>query len=456
MSLPSRRVLVASILASVLLTAAVVSSSTSAASGTQYLGGVANDVFSLGLVGTAVYEGAITTAPTTPTSFLVFSGQVADSPESIADMTAELTALKAAGGTIFRFTAPWPSLETDPVGAGGAPSWNPVNVDRVTAVLDVAQELGLKVIFNLNNTPCHRSSGPVTDCTKFSAGWSTYPPQNMNDLAAAAKKVADTWGDKIYALEVWNEPNEQGYFLSQLDQCDNADPSRQFGPGPDATRAAQYVPMVQAAWNGVKASSHPNVLVVAGAIGLSDTTFLQDMYNDGVAGYYDAISVHPYQLQFTWSPPRTSCSQHPKLIWTTQDPNVPFSDPFFSFKTGVQAMHDTMVSNGDTTHPLFLTEFGFPSCIAAPAALQAEPGIAQNTSSIDYTGYCQGPVNQASWDAESLKMVKGWPYVGAATLFQMRDGILSTPYSLGSYGLLTHPFAPKPSYASVEGALGGP
>jgi hypothetical protein len=73
--------------------ASVATSLLHAAPAAQDIGAVANDVFAFETIGTAVGTAADAMSPR---NLLIFGGQAADGPESIADMTADLTALEAA------------------------------------------------------------------------------------------------------------------------------------------------------------------------------------------------------------------------------------------------------------------------------------------------------------------------------------------------------------------------
>src|SRR3989440_7585637 len=93
----------------------------------QLRGAVLNDVFQLHTAGTATFLGAnALPAPYQNNTLLIFTGQdYLDAPEAITDFTDELTALKAAGADIIRFTIPWPSLETAIMPPGSPPNWQP-------------------------------------------------------------------------------------------------------------------------------------------------------------------------------------------------------------------------------------------------------------------------------------------------------------------------------------------
>jgi hypothetical protein len=432
--------------------------------------GASVNLAGLETVGTAMATAADELPPPhKDNTLLILGGQQLDTPEGVAGTIAELSALKAVHGTVARITVPWTMLETQYEPPGAPPDFNPLSVQRVTAALDAARSFGIKVIFQISNTPCGRSSSwsspPGNTACEALGPWSTYPPKLETDLTNAVAEVIGLWGPDIYAIEVWNEPN-QSFLLSDQRTCDPTAPADVHGPSSDSTRAAAYVPMVKAVWEAVKASGFPGILVVAGAVGLSDTAFLQDLYNDGIAGYYDAISVHPYQVQLTWLPVpnycggptgREACQDSsgkppctPSIEYAdTQDPaTCPSGNSEFCFATGVEAMHNVMVGNGDSTRPLFLTEFGFPTCLTGSQAVQFE-----RSASFSYAGWCVSLTEQENWLNESVNMIRAWPYVGAATIYSLRDPSEGEdPFSLYNFGLMPHDFTAKPSYAGL--ALG--
>jgi hypothetical protein len=362
--------------------------------------------------------------------------------------------MKAAGAQVVRLTFPWTTLETTPHKPGDPPDFNPLAVARVTGFLAETHQLGLKVVVNFSNTPCSRSSYPQSfsasqfkDCNHLGA-WAIYPPTNSADIGAAVGEMLRRWGADVYAVEVWNEPNSH-FFIPDISECDPSAPAALVGPSALSLRAAQYVPMVKAVYQAVKASAFPAVKVFADDSAFADDTFLQDLYADGMQGNYDAISVHPYHLWLRWSPTPTSCNRAgSKLLWTAQDPSQPYPDNEFSFTTGVAQLHTTMQAHGDTV-PMWFTEFGFPSCLVAPAALQATAG--QTSGSADITGACAGLTNQGTWLAKSFQLAAQMPYVEGLAMYTSRDGVNgASPYSLDSFGLLQHDYAPKPSYVSVR------
>ena len=91
-------------------------------------------------------------------------------------------------------------------------------------------------------------------------------------------------------------------------------------------QAGTYSTLVKAAYPAAKAGN-ADVPVLAGAMSSTDQAFLAAMYANGVKGYYDGISVHPY------------------------------ADPGFVKLAAFRAVQQAA---GDNT-PIWATEFGWPT-----------------------------------------------------------------------------------------------
>src|SRR3954453_23666845 len=125
--------------------------------------------------------------------------------ETPTQFDQELELLKNAGANVVRIDLSWSSLETD--GKGKYSSWY---VSKADTFLQHAQDRGLAVIATLWSTPCWASSASDTLKQSCSGAWwdrgvDRYPPTNATDYADAAAYVAQRWGSKLKALEIWNE-----------------------------------------------------------------------------------------------------------------------------------------------------------------------------------------------------------------------------------------------------------
>jgi hypothetical protein len=437
-----RRTTAAAGLAAALLILLGVSVRPAAGAGPVQLRGVATNIFTA-----QTASSVVSVTGGYQRSLLYDASLEADTPQSLILVAGEMQKVAAAGGRAVRFTIPWSLLETNYHRPGDAPDFNPEAAARITAFFTLARADGLKVLVNFSNSPCGRSSAPRRNCA-YPGAWTTYPPTLGADYGAALSEIIRRWGADIYAVEVWNEPNSH-FFMSDLDECDPANPAALIGAPALRARAAAYVPLVKSAYEAVKASEHPAILVVADGSAFADTAFLEDLYNDGMQGYYDALSVHPYQLSLRFEPQPTSCAARARsrLVWETSDPRTSPPDPEFSYVNGVQAVHEVMAARGDSS-PIWITEMGFTSCQPAPPPLRVATG--QWAGNSDLTRACAGPANQAAWLAQSFLVAAHWSDVGMVLMYSSRDATQSVgPYAFDSFGFLESNLNPKPSYNAV-------
>ncbi len=179
-----------------------------------------------------------------------------------------LDLLKADGVDTIRVLIPWVGVEpSDGV-------WNWSAVDRM---VNSANARNMSVIGILNSPP-DWAEVPGTP----SLGG---PPADPAQYAQFASMVATRYAGKVAAYEVWNEPNYYKFWQ----------------PTPDA---AAYTQLLKVAYTAIKAAD-PNAVVVAGGIAAAPDTgtqavdsvrFVTEMYEAGAAGYFDALSFHPYSM----------------------------------------------------------------------------------------------------------------------------------------------------------------
>jgi hypothetical protein len=219
-----------------------------------------------------------------------------------------------------------------------------------------------------------------------------YPPVNASDYAAAVAYVGQRWGSKLAALEVWNEPN-------------NADFWRSSAP------ASDYARLLRAAYPALKAAA-PALTVLGGALLWSDRDFLDALYANGIHGFFDALSIHPYD-----------------------PPNGATYGPKYTFAQGVPWVHEGMVAHGDGDKQLWLTEFGWPTC----------PGT--------LFWWCVSEAEQASRLTDALRTAEAWPYVGAEIIYTLRDPGSAPDNWQHHMGLLRYDYSAKPAWDAFTDAL---
>lgn len=209
---------------------------------------------------------------------------------------------------IVRTDFPWSVLEPD--GRGMISQRALAFTDRLVSDASAA---GIRVVATVAGTPCWASSAPAALLAKCRPGQGSaanaWPPKAPADYAAIVSLLAQRYGGRLAAIEVWNEPDQtnEAYFA-----------------GPH--KAERYAAVLRAAYPAIKQAS-PSLPVLAGSLVGSNGTFLRALYAAGIKGHYDGLSVHYYNLTLA----------------------------------SLRSIHEVQLANGDT-RPLWLDEFGWSSC----------------------------------------------------------------------------------------------
>ena len=345
-------------------------------------------------VGSAVRRGAVlialaavaalALAPTAsarvPLRGVVLHSLWAQFPDSGIDR--DLNLASAAGSNLVRVDVAWASLEVQ--GKGQISDWYLRRIDRF---VNGANARGMKVLMTLWASPCWASSAP--DDVKAGCGqdWNqgsvVYPPNNPADFGDIAGWLTKRYGTKLGALEVWNEPN--------------LGPDM-FWKAPD--KAAAYANLVRGSYGRAKSTGNPAVPIVMGALVKPDVNFLKTLYADGIKGYYDGVSIHPYGIELT--------------------------------STKLNTFRATQRSAGDST-PLWISEFGAPTS-TNPGWKVTEAG-------------------QADAIRHDFAVLDGLPYVSGLTLYSLRDMSTDRSDFISNFGVLRYDNSAKPGWWALGAAL---
>jgi Cellulase (glycosyl hydrolase family 5) len=222
-----------------------------------------------------------------------------------------------------------------------------------------AAAAGIRVIANVDTTPCWATSAPEPLLAQCSTGGrrtaaNTYPPSDSSTYGNFLAFLAQRYGAQLAALEVWNEP----------DQANEA----YFG-GPH--KAVRYAALLRGAYTAVKRAS-PQTTVLGGSLVGSNGIFLKALYAAGIKGYYDGLSVHFYTLTLA----------------------------------ALRATHEVQLANGDHT-PLWLDEFGWSSCWPKQK-IQQDQG-------------CVTPAVQATNLTNTFRALARTSYVAAEVVYRLQD-----------------------------------
>ncbi|WP_395308639.1 cellulase family glycosylhydrolase [Mycobacterium sp. AMU20-3851] len=245
------------------------------------------------------------------------------------EVDVAMDTMESMGVTQVRMFVPWYFVEPAP----GVYDWT--NVDKV---VNAAEERGIAVLGAVTSTP-----------TWATDSWSPYgAPRNPEDFGSFMGALAERYGAgegdpesaRISAYEIWNEPHATPFWQ----------------PGPDP---AAYTEVLKAGYEAVKAVD-PSGTVVGGVVyagqswgdgyNIGAVEFIEGMYDAGAAGYFDALSYHPYNNDWR------------------------FSDGAGSPISGIGILEDIqalMEQNGDGDKTVWTSEYGLPTATVSEAQ-QAE------------------------------------------------------------------------------------
>lgn len=322
--------------------------------------------------------------------------------EPVADELGDVDAAAALGADSVRVSVQWAGME--PLRKGQYASWY---LDRLDAVVARADARGVKVLLAPVFSPCWavpNTVGVPLPCLEASllGAVGPLPPDDPRDYADFASFLAARYDTRLAGLEVWNEPNLPSFWNTR-------------------EPAAAYVRLLRATYGAVKRAS-PAVPVVAGSVAGTDAAFLDALYDAGIQGSYDVLSVHPYN-----------------------DGRAPAAvlDPRWSamtFLQGLRNVRDVRAAHGDRK-PAWLTELGW------------------NTSTQRGELWLDGVTlaQQAEYLTQALAMLRdpawGIDFTSGVFVYRLRDTGTDAGDPQQGYGLQRYDGTAKPAFAAVKAAF---
>ncbi|MBE5477866.1 hypothetical protein E3G68_005199 [Mycobacteroides abscessus] len=287
------------------------------------------------------------------------------------ELVDRLNQMKTLGVTDLRVAVPWVYIQPT-----SATSYDWSKMDNV---VDTAAAMGFSITGAI-------SGNPTWDGTPLAGA------PNPTAYANFASAVASRYGAKISAYEVWNEPNGVIFFAP--------------------VSAAKYTEVLKAAYTAIKAVN-PAAVVLAGALGatsnvsgisVSPQKFLEQMYAAGAAGYFDALSYHPYGTTLPFSAGAAVTN---------------------SALQQIQALYSIMVANGDGGKKIWGTEYGNATT----------PGIGVTTA------------EQAQFLQDFVTAWTKLPFTGPAFVYTVQDIETGMLNAEANFGLFNSDGTPKPAAA---------
>jgi hypothetical protein len=317
-----------------------------------------------------------------------------------AEQDRQIGLIASVGAGITRVDVGWSALEQNAKG-----EYQDYYLAQLDAVVNSAEQRGVKLLLTFTDSPCWASSAPESLKQGCAGSWwdrgvQRYPPADPQDYADALAFLAGRYGGRVAGWEIWNEPNLEYFFNS-----DNP--------------AADYVKLLRAAYPAAKAAD-PATWVVAGSLSEAPLNFVEELFDNGIAGYFDAFSLHPY------------CGD--------KSPLDPLTPEYIknSFVRGIPAVHKVLLSHGEDA-PIWLSEYGWTTSTIRGR----EPwmnGVDEET--------------QAKYVEQSLVKVRDWPWVPVALIYELQDYSANRDDRNSNYGLLRYDGTPKPAFEAFHrGAL---
>ncbi|GAA0219298.1 cellulase family glycosylhydrolase [Cryptosporangium japonicum] len=249
-----------------------------------------------------------------------------------------LDTLAANNVQVIRLDVGWSSAQPTNV----APTASQWYHQRVNTVLDQARSRGMQVFVTIHQSPAWSRPNTGSEVKQY--------PTDPNSIKPWLTFFTSTYGSKILAIEVWNEPN-----LAEF--CGISDAYQ---------RAVKYVPILKASYAAIKAGRSSMPVIFAGP-SQTDDVFIKDCYANGAKGNFDIMGVHPYQGNQMKAPESTDITGKARM-------------------TNMPAIINVMAQNGDSAKPIWWTEFGFSvhSNDAVPAGQVWLNGVPDEQTAASY------------------------------------------------------------------------
>lgn len=240
-----------------------------------------------------------------------------DSDDARAERAVQLDHVDALGVRMVRRDVRWDAVEPQP----GELHW-----EQVDPGLNEILDRGVEVVALLSYGVPWASSR--TDDDPF------YPPDDPEDFARFAGRVAERYAGRIRLYEIWNEPNAGFRFWKPT-----------VGGDP-----AAYGALLRAAAREIR-SADPGALVVYGGtffhaqiVNPSTMEFLEAHFEalPYAADDFDAVAFHPYP----WYPPSV--------------PPEEDAEPEMEFWRMAEEIRAVLADHGAGGRPLYATEYGWP------------------------------------------------------------------------------------------------
>lgn len=294
---------------------------------------------------------------------------------------------------------PWEDIESSKgkyLDANQKSTWS-----KFDLIVDLAEKYGLQIIARLDRPPAW---------TRRDNSLREAPPDNFEDYGDFVRAVVTRYKGRIHYYQLWNEPNIYPEWGNQP-----VDP-------------AAYVRLLKVGYRAAK-EVDPNVYVLSAPLAqtlekspmnLSDLDYLEQMYRNGAADYFDILFANAYGFDL---PP--------------EDPPNPDVLNFSRFVL----LHDIMEKYGDGDKPVWFNEFGWNAASGDMDPQTLKWGRVSEEEQADYT-------------VRAIEMARSkWDWVGVFCIWYFRQDGHIRPESPEYYFRMVDPgFTPRLVYQAVKKA----
>jgi hypothetical protein len=237
-----------------------------------------------------------------------------------------------------------------------------------------------------------------------------HPPNDPSGYGDFFAYLGQNHGEFIDAYEVWNEPDDKVFFHD--------------GPKPQA-----YVPLLKAAYDGVQ-KTDPTAFVVTGGMVGNDFDFLDDIYDLGGKGYFDAVGVHT----------DLACEKDaPEFQYRDEQGRI----GRYVF-TGYREVAATMADHGESK-PVWMTEMGWPTPgenVTCMFGGKPMPGMENEPGGVSLE-------QQAKFLTRGMQCMQGDGIVSHAFWFSLQDVSRSDTHE-DRFGLIDAAGRDKPAFGAMQ------
>ncbi|MGE4175239.1 MAG: hypothetical protein AB7G65_05225 [Thermoleophilia bacterium] len=232
-------------------------------------------------------------------------------------------------------------------------------------------------------------------------GGSRDPAQYADRIHAIVRHYAPMG---VHLYEIWNEPNLP-QFWPTADEPDRA--------------VEEYMRLVRAAYPRIKAADSHSVVLVGAlsryeAVDGRPNDWIEKMYELGLKGNFDAISLHPYTF-----PAVPGDGSQDAYAW--EQMTGPWDDR-------APSVRESMIRHGDGARRIWITEFGAPTGGKLGVPVSEE--------------------RQAEILRRATEMAQTYPWLGGFIWYSLRD---AGPDE--AFGVLRLDWTPKAAYGDYVSVM---